>query len=109
MSNRRQRHAAMVAALAKRGIDPVKLATVGTTSDRVKTGTVATPRKVLVTDRRVTAGRKESAITEFSQNRHEFTGDYVRRTPVKRSPVDNGASNHVRIAQLPRGTKPVWR
>jgi hypothetical protein len=77
--------------------------------DTVRVGVVRTPRKVRVTDRRITAGRKESAITEFAQNRHEFTGDYVRRTPVKRSPVDNGASNHVRIAQLPTGTKPVWR
>jgi hypothetical protein len=109
MSNRRQRHAAMVTALAKRGIDPVKLATVGTTSDRVKTGTVATPRKVMVTDRRITDGRKESAITEFAQNRHEFTGTYENKIPAKRRPVTNGSANHVRIAQLPTGTKPVWR
>jgi hypothetical protein len=79
------------------------------TSDRVRGGAIATPRKVMVTDRRVTAGRKESALTEFAQNRHEFTGDYVRRTPVKRSPVDNGSANFVRIKQLPTGTKPVWR
>jgi hypothetical protein len=79
------------------------------TSDRVRGGTIATPRKVMVTDRRVTAGRKESALTEFAQNRHEFTGDYERVTPDNRSPVENGSVNAVRIAQLPKGTKPVWR
>lgn len=109
MSIRKQRAAAMAEAMARRGCDPVKQAMVGTTSDRVRTGTVATPRKVMVTDRRVTDGRKETAITEFAQNRHEFTGTYENRIPAKRSPVTNGSANHVRIAQLPKGTKPVWR
>jgi hypothetical protein len=98
------------AAKAKRGTDPTHV--IGT-GDRVRTGHVRAPRKVQVTDRQIKTGgihgAIESPITEFAQNRHEFTGTYENRIPAKRSPVTNGASNHVRIAQMPTGTKPVWR
>lgn len=95
--------------MAKRMKGSNPLAVIGTVGGNAKTGTIRAPRKVMVTDRRVTAGRKESAITEFAQSRHEFTGEYVRRTPAKRSPVRNGSLHAARIAQMPKGTKPVWR
>jgi hypothetical protein len=92
-----------------KGSNPLAVLANDSRSDRVKTGAIAAPRKVLVTDRRITAGRKESALTEFAQNRHEFTGTYKATIPAKRSPVTNGSANLVRIAQMPTGTKPVWR
>ncbi len=105
----RQAMAARMAERAKKNRS--NPATMGTPEcgDTVRVGLIRTPRKVRVTDRRVTDGRKESALTEFAQNRHEFTGTYENKIPAKRRPVRNGSANAVRIAQMPTGTKPVWR
>jgi hypothetical protein len=114
------------AAKAKRGTDPTHVISTG---DRVRTGHVRAPRKFQVTDRQIKTGgihgAIESPITEYAQNRHVFTGDHERfahKAPVVRSacdcvrvcvcvttPVRNGSANAVRIAQMPTGTKPVWR
>ena len=56
----------------RKGSNP--LAGLGNTSGQhnVRTGTVLTPRKVTVTDRRVTVGRKISAAAEFPMASHEW-------------------------------------